>query len=73
MLRSFKTLAGLEKAIAMANQEFALLNTINDQQRKAISTLVNLQSAGFSQKQIIELIKLVGRWNDQNNGGTMNV
>jgi hypothetical protein len=40
MLRSFKTLSGLERAIGMANQQLALLNTANDQQRKAINTLV---------------------------------
>ncbi|MGB6595066.1 MAG: hypothetical protein WBE68_26490, partial [Candidatus Nitrosopolaris sp.] len=63
MLRSFKTLGGLEKAIAVANQQLVLLNTANDQQRKAISTLVNLQSAGFGEKDIAELTGLVNTWN----------
>ena len=63
MLRSFKTLSGLEKAIAMANQQFALLNTANDQQRNAISTLVNLKNAGFAEKDIMELTAVVNTWN----------
>jgi hypothetical protein len=68
MLRSFKTLSGLEKAIAMANQQFALLNTANDQQRNAISTLVNLKNAGFSEKDIGELTAVVNTWNARGSG-----
>jgi alkylhydroperoxidase family enzyme len=63
MLRSFKTLSDLEKAIAMANQQLTLLNTANDQQRNAISTLLNLKNAGFTEKDIMELTAVVNTWN----------
>ena len=63
ILRSFKELSDLEKAIARANQQFALLNTANDQQRNAISTLVNLKNAGFTEKDIMELTAVVNTWN----------
>ena len=62
MLRSFKNLSDLEKAIAMTNQQFALLRT-NDQQRNAIRTLVNLKNAGFAEKDIMELTAVVNTWN----------
>ena len=56
----------------MTNRQLALLNTANDQQRKAISTLVSLQSVGYTEKEIVELISLVNRWNGtglgKNNG-----
>jgi hypothetical protein len=68
MLRSFKNLSDLEKAIAMANQQFALLNTANDQQRNAISTLVNLKNAGFAEKDIMELTAVVNTWNARGSG-----
>jgi hypothetical protein len=68
ILRSFKTLSDLEKAIAIANQQFALLNIANDQQRNAISTLVNLKNAGFSEKDIRELTAVVNTWNARGSG-----
>jgi hypothetical protein len=35
----------------------------NEQQRQAITTLISLQGAGFSEKQIMELTGLVNMWN----------
>jgi hypothetical protein len=69
MLRSFKDLSDLEKA--------TMLNMINDQQKRAINTVVNLQQIGMTEDEIGESVKLVGRWNGtgvdvgvrQGNGG----
>jgi hypothetical protein len=73
MLRSFKDLSDLEKA----TQQLAMLNMINDQQKRAINTVVNLQQIGMTEDEIGESVKLVGRWNGtgvdvgvrQGNGG----
>ena len=62
MLRSFKDLCGLEKAIQQATQQLAMLNMVNDQQKRAINTLVHLQQIGMTEDEIGELVKLVGRW-----------
>ena len=63
MLRSFKGLCGLENAIQQATQQLAMPNMVNDQQKRAITTLVNLQKMGMTEDEIGELVKLVGRWN----------
>jgi hypothetical protein len=63
ILRSFKDLSDLEKAIQQATQQLAMLNMVNDQQKRAISTLVHLQQIGMTEDEIRELVKLVGRWN----------
>ncbi len=62
ILRSFKELSDLEKAIQQATQQLAMLNMVNDQQRRAINTLVHLQQIGMTEDEIGELVKLVGRW-----------
>lgn len=63
ILRSFKELSDLEKAIQQATQQLAMLNMVNDQQKRAINTLVHLQQIGMTEDEIVELVKLVGRWN----------
>jgi hypothetical protein len=63
ILRSFKELSDLEKAIQQATQQLAMLNMVNDQQKRAINTLVHLQQIGMTEDEIGELVKLVGRWN----------
>jgi hypothetical protein len=52
----------LGKAIQQANQQLAI-NMVNDQQKRAINTLVHLQQIGMTEDEIGELVKLVGRWN----------
>jgi DNA-binding SARP family transcriptional activator len=68
MLRSFKELSDLEKAIQQANQQLAMLNMVNDQQKRAITTLAHLQQIGMTEDEIGELVKLVGRWNGVGQG-----
>lgn len=38
-----------------------MLNMVNEQQKQAIASLVDLRKAGFSEREIAELIALVGR------------
>ena len=63
ILRSFKDLCGWEKAIQQATEQLAMLNMVNNQQKRAINTLVHLQQIGMTEDEIGELVKLVGRWN----------
>ena len=63
ILRSFKELSDLEKTIQQATQQLAMLNMVNDQQKRAINTLVHLQQIGMTEDEIGELVKLVGGWN----------
>ena len=49
MLRSFKELSDLEKAIQQAKQQLAMLNMVNDQQKRAITTLAHLQQIGMTE------------------------
>jgi hypothetical protein len=52
-----------QNAIQQATQQLAMLNMVNDQQKRAINTLVHLQQIGMTEDEIGELVKLVGRWN----------
>jgi len=49
--------------IQQATQQLAMLNMVNDQQKRAITTLAYLQQIGMTEDEIGELVKLVGRWN----------
>jgi hypothetical protein len=40
-----------------------MLNMVNDQRKRAITTLAHLQQIGMTEDEIGELVKLVGRWN----------
>jgi hypothetical protein len=62
-LRAYRDLGGLSKAIQDATRQLAMLNMVNEQQKQAITTLVNLQKMGMTEGEILELVKLVGRWN----------
>ncbi|MGB6534122.1 MAG: hypothetical protein WBF33_39080 [Candidatus Nitrosopolaris sp.] len=57
ILRSFKELSDLEKAIQQSTQQLAMLNMANDQQKRAINTLVHLQQSGMTEDEIGELVK----------------
>lgn len=59
---SFKELGDLEKAVQQATQQLAMLNMVNEQQKRAITTLAHLQQIGMTEDEIGELVKLVGRW-----------
>jgi hypothetical protein len=59
-LRSYKDLGGLSKAIQDATQQLAMLNLVNEQQKRAIAVL---QKAGMTEA------KLVARWNSSTDVG----
>jgi soluble cytochrome b562 len=49
-LRAYRDLGGLSKAIQDATQQLAMLNMVNEQQKQAIASLVDLRNAGFSER-----------------------
>jgi hypothetical protein len=61
--RDYRLLGSLRKAVEKAEQQLSALNAFTTQKQQAIMTLMNLQLAGFSEKQIMELTGLVNMWN----------
>jgi hypothetical protein len=62
-IREYRQLESLQKGVEKAEQQLSALNTFTTQKQQAISRRSNL--AGFSEKDITELIALVDRWNKQ--------
>jgi len=65
-LKNWQELGGLENAIQNAKNQLALLNMTLEDQKAAISTLVNLQKMGMSEIEISRLVKLVNGWSKGN-------
>jgi hypothetical protein len=55
-IREYRQLESLEKGVEKAEQQLSALNTFTTQKQ---------QLAGFSEKDITELIALLGRWSKQ--------
>jgi len=64
-IQEYRQLGTLQNTIKHVKQQLSALDTFNTQKQQAIMTLMNLQLAGFSEKQIIELTRLVNMWNKQ--------
>jgi hypothetical protein len=62
-IREYRQLGTLQNFIKQVKQQLSVLNAFNEQQKLAVTTLINLQLAGFSEKDINELIGLVTAWN----------
>jgi len=62
-LRFYRQLAGIQKAIEQARQQLSVLDMFTTHKQQALSILINLQLAGFSEKDINELIGLITTWN----------
>ena len=62
-IREYRQLGTLQNSIKQVKQQLSVLNAFNEQQKLAVTTLINLQLAGFSEKDINELIGLVTAWN----------
>jgi hypothetical protein len=78
-LTNYRRLGGIQKSIERANRQLAIIEAFTAQKQQAVTTLMNLQMAGFSEKDVMEQTKLVNVWNKQpwsgmiygngNNGG----
>ena len=53
----------MHKGVEQIKQQLVVLDAFTAQKQQAITTLMNLQLAGFSEKDINELIGLVTAWN----------
>jgi hypothetical protein len=65
-LKNWQELGGFENAIQNAKNQLTLLNTTLEDQKAAITTLVNLQKMGMSEIEILRLVKLVNGWGKGN-------
>ena len=54
-IREYRQLGTLQNSIKQVKQQLSVLNAFNEQQKLAVTTLINLQLAGFSEKDINEL------------------
>jgi hypothetical protein len=62
-LTNYRLLGGIQKSIERANQQLAIIEAFTAQKQAAVTTVMNLHAAGFSEKDINELIGLVTTWN----------
>jgi hypothetical protein len=60
-LRMYRQLGGLKKNVQLTTHQLDMLNISLQKQQQAVMTLVNLQSLGISESQIVELIDLVNQ------------
>ena len=75
-IQGYRQLGNLQNSIKQVKQQLSVLNAFNEQQKLAVTTLINLQLAGFSEKDINELIGLVTAWNKSDfsqGNGNMNM
>jgi hypothetical protein len=68
-LREYRQLGSLQKCVEQAKQQLTVLEAFTAQMQAAITTVMNLQLAGFSEKDIHELIGLVNMWNKHSSFG----
>jgi hypothetical protein len=74
-LKIWKNLQVLQNTIKKAEERLSVLGPLIRGKEAAITTIISLQRAGFTKKQIIELTNLVNNWNiglshnNGNNGG----
>jgi len=65
IIRHHRQLESLQKGVEQAKQQLTVLETFTVQKQQAITALIHLDQAGFSEKQIMELTGLVNMWNKQ--------
>ncbi len=53
-LRDYRQLGSLHKGVEQAKQQLSILDAFTAQKQQAMATLMNLQLAGFSEKEITE-------------------
>jgi len=61
--REYRDLESLHKSVEKVKQQLEVLQAFTVQKQAAAAAVMNLQLAGFSEKEIAELTALVGRWN----------
>ena len=66
-LKFYNQFNNLQKAIQRAQQSLATLNMLIEQRQQAIASLINLQSKGISDTELMELNNLVNSWSSSSN------
>jgi len=65
-LRDYRQLRSMNRAIEVAKLQLAAIDMFALNRQQALSTLVSLQQIGITEREIIELIDIVHRWNNYN-------
>jgi hypothetical protein len=75
IIRAHQDITNLHNAAEIAKQQIENLEALGRGKQHAITTLMNLQIAGYTDEQINDLVELVSQWNgrlpgmnDSNNG-----
>jgi len=55
----------MERAIKMTKEQLSAINIFATNQQQALTALANLQQIGITEKEIIDILGIVRRWNDQ--------
>ena len=64
--REYRNLGGLRRVIENAEKQLSALGPLIRESLQSLTTLTNLLRAGFSQKDVKELVALVSIWNKGN-------
>jgi len=58
----------LKNTINILNQQISIIRTFSEQQQMAITTLINLQNSGYTEKEINDLIGFINASNGDPKG-----
>jgi hypothetical protein len=70
--RNYRELGHLQCTIKRAEERIAALDAFYNQKQQAITTVMNFQLAGFSEKDIMELTECVNTWNNKSGIASLN-
>jgi len=70
-IKEYRELGHLQGTIKRAEERIAALDAFNTQKQQAVTILMNLQMAGFSEKDITELTACVNTWKAQSGIATL--
>jgi alcohol dehydrogenase class IV len=70
-IKEYRELGHLQGTIKRAEERIAALDAFNTQKQQAVTILMNLEMAGFSEKDITELTACVNTWKAQSGKATL--
>jgi hypothetical protein len=68
-LRTYRQLGGVQKGLQQIQNQILILDTLYIHKQQAITMLMELQSRGISEAEIIHLVNFAGELNKQFSGG----
>jgi hypothetical protein len=62
-LRTYRNIGGVSKCLQQIQNQILILDTLYMHKQQAIGILMDLQSRGISEMEIVRLVNLAGEWN----------